>query len=544
LFFNSRKKLRQLSLNPKQIGLIVGPLCFALVVVLFPSTDEGLSKEGVSVLAISIWMIIWWITEAIPVYATALLPLALMPVLGILPLQDVAAEYMNPIIVLLLGMFLIAIAIEKSEFHKRIAYGMLSIFGYSPKRIVLGFMISTALMSTVIMSTTVVLIMLPIAFVVLRDLSIHHIAIGRRFRTTLLLGIAYSSSIGSVSTLIGAPPNLLYAGTVSEIFDHNTTFVEWSSLGAPLSIIMLLITCFYILKLLDKDKITTLVGDTNNNTSGYSDSTNNKSKNAGNGKKKIHDHQKESASIPEDSYAYDISQLSSAENEFKKLVQKEKQKLGKVTTQQKTVVSILVIVLLLMFTSQLWIPIDSFITNSVIAIVGGISLFAIPMRKHQTSLLEWAEVEKLPFGVLFLLGGGLALSLAFVYSGLASWLAESLSVISILPFEIVVVLVIGLIMFMSNLKSNTSTAAIFIPIVANMALINQWAPLPILFGITVASSFAFLLPMGTPPNALVYEKGKVSMKDMFMNGIILNFIAIALITVFTIFVFPMMLTLN
>jgi solute carrier family 13 (sodium-dependent dicarboxylate transporter), member 2/3/5 len=163
-----------------------------------------------------------------------------------------------------------------------------------------------------------------------------------------------------------------------------------------------------------------------------------------------------------------------------------------VTTQQKTVVGIWVLVLLLMFTSQLWIPTDSFITNSVIAILGGISLFAIPMRKHQTSLLGWAEVEKLPFGVLFLLGGGLALSLAFVNSGLANWLAGSLSVIAILPFEIVVVLVIGLIMFMSNLKS------IFIPIVANMALINQWAPLPILFGITVASSFAFLLP-----NALV-----------------------------------------
>lgn len=539
MFFNSRKKLWRLpSLNPKQIGLILGPVFFGLVVVLFPSSEEGLSKEGVSVLAVSIWMIIWWITEAIPVYATALLPLALMPILGVLPLQDIAAEYMHPIIVLLLGMFLIAIAIEKSEFHKRIAYEMLGIFGYSPRRIVLGFMISTALMSSVIMSTTVVLIMLPIAFVVLRDLSIHHIAIGTRFRTTLLLGIAYSSSIGSVSILIGAPPNLLYAGTVSEIFNYNTTFVEWSSLGAPLSITMLLITCFYLLKVLDKEKIVP-IDDNTNNTKGYSDTINS------NDEKKAKDQQKKSVSIREDSYNHDIRHISSTtENEFKKIVQKEKHKLEKVTTQQKTVVGILVIVLLLMFTSQLWIPTDSFITNSVIAILGGISLFAIPMRKHQTSLLGWAEVERLPFGVLFLLGGGLALSLAFVNSGLANWLAGSLSVIAILPFEIVVVLIIGLIMFMSNLKSNTSTAAIFIPIVANMALINQWSPLPILFGITVASSFAFLLPMGTPPNALVYEKGKVSMKDMFMNGIVLNFIAIALIMVFTIFIAPMMLTLK
>jgi di/tricarboxylate transporter len=167
---------------------------------------------------------------------------------------------------------------------------MLGIFGYSPRRIVLGFMISTALMS-VIMSTTVVLIMLPIAFVVLRDLSTHHIAIGTRFRTTPLLGIAYSSSIGSVATLIGAPPNLLYAGTVSEIFNHNTTFVEWSSLGAPLSITMLLITCFYLLKVLDKEKIIP-INDNTNNTMGYSDTMNSKSKNDGDDKKKAKAQQK------------------------------------------------------------------------------------------------------------------------------------------------------------------------------------------------------------------------------------------------------------
>jgi solute carrier family 13 (sodium-dependent dicarboxylate transporter), member 2/3/5 len=460
-------------------------------------------KNGKYVLAISVWMIIWWITEAIHVYATALLPLGLIPVMGVLPLENIAAEYMHNIVVLLLGMFLIAIAIERSGFHRKIAYEMIGVFGYSPKRILLGFMISTALLSTVIMSTTVVLIILPIAFVILNDLNKNNLKVSTRFRTILLLAIAYSSSIGSISTLIGAPPNLLYAGIIKDLFNHTVTFVEWSSLAMPLSVMMLVIAYFYMSRTLGEDEISIskiIEGESKN-----------KSKNV------------------------------LFEQEFRKIVTNEKQKIGKVTYQQITVVGVLLLVLVLMFTSPIWLPPDTFITNSVIAILGGISLFAIPMRRSK-SLLDWAEVERLPFGLLFLLGGGLALSLAFVESGLANWIANSLLFISIFPFEIIVILIIGLIMFMSNVKSNTSTAAIFIPIVANMALLSNWSPLPILFGITVASSFAFLLPMGTPPNALVYEKGKISIKDMFVNGIVLNFIAIALISIFTIFISQLFLS--
>jgi sodium-dependent dicarboxylate transporter 2/3/5 len=432
-----------------------------------------------------------------------------MPVMGVLPLENVAAEYMHNIIVLLLGMFLIAIAIERSGFHRKIAYEMIGVFGYSPKRILLGFMISTALLSTVIMSTTVVLIMLPIAFVILNDLNKNNLKVSIRFRTILLLAIAYSSSIGSISTLIGAPPNLLYAGTIKELFNHTVTFAEWSSLAMPLSITMLVIAYFYMSRLIGSDNE-------------ISDS------------KIIIEEEKEVQSKNK-------TRNLLFEQEFRKIITNEKQKIGKITHQQIIVVGVLILVLLLMFTSPMWLPTDTLITNSVIAILGGISLFAIPMRKSK-SLLDWAEVERLPFGLLFLLGGGLALSLAFVESGLANWIANSLSFMNIFPFEIIVILIIGLVMFMSNVKSNTSTAAIFIPIVANMAILNNWSPLPILFGITVATSFAFLLPMGTPPNALVYEKGNISIKDMFVNGIVLNFIAIALISIFTIFISSLFLS--
>ena len=507
---DSKLFFKKLLVNPKRLGLALGPLSFIVIIFLFPtSSPAGLSENGKYVLAISVWMIIWWITEAIHVYATALLPLGLMPVMGVLPLENVAAEYMHNIIVLLLGMFLIAIAIERSGFHRKIAYEMIGVFGYSPKRILLGFMISTALLSTVIMSTTVVLIMLPIAFVTLNDLNKNNLKVSIRFRTILLLAIAYSSSIGSISTLIGAPPNLLYAGTIKELFNHTVTFAEWSSLAMPLSITMLVIAYFYMSRLIGSDNE-------------ISDS------------KIIIEEEKEVQSKNK-------TRNLLFEQEFRKIITNEKQKIGKITHQQIIVVGVLILVLLLMFTSPMWLPTDTLITNSVIAILGGISLFAIPMRKSK-SLLDWAEVERLPFGLLFLLGGGLALSLAFVESGLANWIANSLSFMNIFPFEIIVILIIGLVMFMSNVKSNTSTAAIFIPIVANMAILNNWSPLPILFGITVATSFAFLLPMGTPPNALVYEKGNISIKDMFVNGIVLNFIAIALISIFTIFISSLFLS--
>lgn len=507
---DSKLFFKKLLVNPKRLGLALGPLSFIVIIFLFPtSSPAGLSENGKYVLAISVWMIIWWITEAIHVYATALLPLGLMPVMGVLPLENVAAEYMHNIIVLLLGMFLIAIAIERSGFHRKIAYEMIGVFGYSPKRILLGFMISTALLSTVIMSTTVVLIMLPIAFVILNDLNKNNLKVSIRFRTILLLAIAYSSSIGSISTLIGAPPNLLYAGTIKELFNHTVTFAEWSSLAMFLSITMLVIAYFYMSRLIGSDNE-------------ISDS------------KIIIEEEKEVQSKNK-------TRNLLFEQEFRKIITNEKQKIGKITHQQIIVVGVLILVLLLMFTSPMWLPTDTLITNSVIAILGGISLFAIPMRKSK-SLLDWAEVERLPFGLLFLLGGGLALSLAFVESGLANWIANSLSFMNIFPFEIIVILIIGLVMFMSNVKSNTSTAAIFIPIVANMAILNNWSPLPILFGITVATSFAFLLPMGTPPNALVYEKGNISIKDMFVNGIVLNFIAIALISIFTIFISSLFLS--
>lgn len=456
----------------------LGPALFFLI-LLMPSPD-GMSDSAKAVLAISVWMIVWWITEAIPVYATALLPLGLIPVLGILPVKEVASEYMHPIIVLLLGMFMIALAIEKSGLHKKIAFELISIFGYSPKRIVWGFIITTALLSTVVMSTTVVLILLPVATVVLASLAKSSSINNTKFKIIFMLSIAYSSSIGSVATLIGAPPNLLFAATVMEMFEHRVTFAEWSMIGLPLSVGMLMICGIYMTSKIGKNTV-------ENN------------------------------------------------NEIKKTLVLEKSHLEKMTNEQKTVLGVLIVVLTLMFTTPLWQPENSFITNSVIAILGGISLFVLPKTRSE-SLMNWAGIERLPYGLLFLLGGGFALSLAFIDSGLAQWIATAFSFVKDYPLEIIVIVLVTMIMFLTNVKSNTATAAIFIPIVGTMAILNGWNPLPILFAITIATSFAFLLPMGTPPNALIYEKAQISMKEMLKHGIVLNIIAIVLISIFTIFI--------
>ncbi len=191
----------------KLIGLIMGPLLFFILLVI--PAPEGLPERGKIVAGITLWLVIWWITEAVSIYATSLLPLALFPITGVLSLRAVGAEYMSPIIILLLGMFLVVLALEKSGLQRKIAFAMMSIFGYSPKRIIIGFMICTALISTVIMSTTVAILVIPMAFAVLSSLSENGVKVSRKFKVTLLLGIAFSSSIGSVTTLIASPPNLM-----------------------------------------------------------------------------------------------------------------------------------------------------------------------------------------------------------------------------------------------------------------------------------------------------------------------------------------------
>ena len=345
-------------------------------------------------------------------------------------------------------------------------------------------MICTALISTVIMSTTVAILIIPMVFAILSLLSDNGIKFSTKFKVMLLLGVAFSSSIGSITTLIASPPNLMYAEIVNELFGKTITFGTWSSVAAPLAITMLMISIIYFTGKVRKEQMD--------------------------------------------------------ETLIRKIIVTEKEKLGKMTREQKASLIILLLVLILMFAAPYWAGDDSYLETAVIAIFGGVSLFVIPKNRTE-KFLNWSDVQKVPLGVLFILGAGISLSLAFTTSGLADYLGTKLSALSILPFPVIVILIVSITMIIGNTMSNTATAAIFIPVVASMAALNHWPPLPFLAGITLSSSLAFLLPMGTPPNALVYEQGKIQIKEMIKNGIVLTIIAIIMISVFTIFLYPLLL---
>lgn len=276
----------------------------------------------------------------------------------------------------------------------------------------------------------------------------------------------------------------MYAEIVNELFGKTITFGTWSSVAAPLAITMLIISIIYFTGKVRKEQMD--------------------------------------------------------ETLIRKIIVTEKEKLGKMTREQKASLIILLLVLILMFAAPYWAGDDSYLETAVIAIFGGVSLFVIPKNRTE-KFLNWSDVQKVPLGVLFILGAGISLSLAFTTSGLADYLGTKLSALSILPFPVIVILIVSITMIIGNTMSNTATAAIFIPVVASMAALNHWPPLPFLAGITLSSSLAFLLPMGTPPNALVYEQGRIQIKEMIKNGIVLTIIAIIMISVFTIFLYPLLL---
>ena len=345
-------------LTKERIGLISGPWVFILIQLFFQS--ESLSSEGLSVLAITAWMAIWWITEAIAIEATALLPLILFPLLGVADISATGASYAHKFIFLFLGGFMIALAIEKWNLHKRIALQIIRIVGTSLTKVILGFMISTAFLSMWISNTATTVMILPIGTAVVAKLGegLGNIEKGR-FRKALMLSIAYSASIGGMATLIGTPPNLVFAGVVQELYDIEISFMQWFSFGLPISILLIYLSWSYLTR-----------------------------------------------------YAFPLKG-----QEFEGgtgVVKTQLEELGKMSRQEKMVLSIFGLVALAWVTrSFLLVKLFPSIDDSIIALIGAMLLFMIPSGEKKTPLLEWPDLVKLPWGILLLFGGGIALALGF-----------------------------------------------------------------------------------------------------------------------------------
>ncbi|XPV74781.1 MAG: SLC13 family permease [Desulfovibrio sp.] len=477
-----------------KIGFFAGPLLFILI-LLMPQ-PEGMSPEALKVAAVTVLMAVWWITEAIPIPATSLLPIALFPMLGVMKAGHATAPYANKLIYLFMGGFFIAVTMERWNLHKRVAIHTINFVGTSPARMILGFMAATALLSMWVSNTATTMLMVPIGLAVIQQstgMSSSELkASGNiddpryNFGKALMLGIAYSASIGGVATIIGTPPNTVMVGMVEKLYGMQISFAEWMLFGVPLSLIMLAFTWFILVKVLYR--------------------------------------------LPEN--------LSGGAE----LIKEEMIKLGKITKQERSILIVFVIVaacwILRGFVKKS-IPEIKMIHDATIGIAGALALFIIPSDfKKGEFLLDWKTAVKIPWDVILLFGGGLAIANGFAKTGLAHWIAGQLTLVhgaSLLVFIFAVVLIT---IFMTEITSNTATATLLVPIMGSAALAMHVHPYGPIIGACVAASFAFMLPVATPPNAVVFGSGCVSIPQMARAGIWLNAFGAIVITIFTVYVLP------
>ncbi len=475
-------------------------LLAVLLFLLFLFFPQILSKEKPVIAYMAgtaILMAIWWMTEIIPLAVTALIPVALFPLLGIMNGKTVAATYFNHLIFLFIGGFLIALAMEKWHLHKRIALRILMLIGTSPARILLGFMLTSAFLSMWISNTATTMMMIPILLAIIIKMEEINVAEKvRKIEKGLLLGIAYAASIGGMATLIGTPPNLSFVRIFKIYFPEapDISFAQWMFFALPLSFLLLILTYGYLYFLFfRKDR-----------------------------KNLKMDHS---------------------------IIKKEYQNLGPVSYEEKWILSLFILLAFLWlfrrpieigqeFIIPGWSELFShpkWITDGNIAILIGILLFIIPAKNKQGFLMEWKTAERIPWGIILLFGGGFALASGFKESGLSEFIGNELAGLQNLPPLIILLLTVTTITFLTELTSNTATVETFLPILASMSVAIHINPLFLMIPATIAGSYAFMLPVATPPNAIVFGSGKLNISDMVKAGFWLNLIGIALLTLVSYF---------
>ncbi|MFV0481765.1 MAG: SLC13 family permease [Campylobacteraceae bacterium] len=465
------------------IGFFIGIFVFAMC--LFVGPLGGMSQKAWLTLAMTALMAIWWATEAIPIPATSLLPVILVPLLGIDTISKATAPFANSVVFLFLGGFVIGLALERWNLHKRVALMTLIAVGNNPKAQIAGFMGVTAFISMWVSNTATAIMMLPIGLSVISMLSEEKSGddSNARFAIALLLGIAYSASVGGIGTLIGTPPNALLAGFLNETYGFTLTFAKWMIIGVPVSILMLIITWWWLTR-----------------------------------------------------KGFNVSSENSHE-----LFKKELEKLGKFSRAEKMVGVIFLL------TSFAWIfqPLLKLLipalNDTIIAIIAALLLFSIPVDvKNRVFLMDWKSAKKIPWDVLLLFGGGLSMAAAIQSSGLSVWIATSAgSLVGGLPVIVMILIVVGIIQFLTELTSNTATAATFLPLMAALAIAQSMSPIMLAIPTVIAASCAFMMPVGTPPNAIIFGSGKVPIASMIKNGFFLTITGTILITIICYFLIPL-----
>ena len=475
----------------KSLFLISGPLLF--LAMQFFSPPAGMSESAYSLLSITLWMALWWVTESVPIAITALLPIILFPMTGAVDLQTTTASYGHKYIFLYMGGFMLAIAIEKWNLHKRIALNIIKIIGTNISKIILGFMVATAFLSMWISNTATAVMMLPIAMSIVAQLQDNPNTEKNEnliFGKALMLSIAYSASIGGMATLIGTPPNLVFAGYVEETYGIEITFLQWFKFGVPIAIPLLVIAWLYLTKFAFKFKQKEFPG----------------------GKEEI--------------------------NRLLVLI-------GPMKREEKLVSSIFVLTAFCWITRsfilQEFFP---FIDDTIIAMTAGILLFVVPASDFKKRLITWEDAVKLPWGIILLFGGGMALAAGFQITGLASWLGAQMSVFQGLSLLLLVFVIITLVNFFTEFTSNLATTAMLLPILAPIAISLNINPYMLMVACTIAASCAFMMPVATPPNAVVFGSGYLRIPDMIKSGIWMNIISILFLTLMVYYFLPIIWDFN
>lgn len=470
----------------QKFGLFSGAALFIAMLVIPPL--PGLSDAAWMTAAVAVLMAVWWVSEAIPIPATALLPIVLFPLLGVSSVGAATAPFANPIIYLFMGGFIIALAMEKSNLHKRIALNVIRVVGTKPHAIVMGFMISSAFISMWVSNTATALMMLPIA------LSVVHLVEDKNdmesknlrynFSLCLVLCIAYGCNIGGIGTLIGTPPNALMAGYMLENYNVNISFASWMLIGVPLVVLSLPLVYLLLTKILFPIQLKEIPGG-------------------------------------------------------KELIETELRKAGQMSKAEKIVMWVF------LFTAFMWIApslLREFIpatrdfipviSDTVVAIFGAMLLFLIPVNfKRGEFALGWEDTQRLPWDILVLFGGGLALAAGISSTGLAEWMGDAMRGLDTWSSLGLMVASLTLIVFLTEITSNTATAAAFMPILASIALALGIDPLILVVPAAIGASCAFMLPVATPPNAIVYGSGYVTLPQMAKAGLWVNILMIVVITV-------------
>lgn len=477
------------SLKPL-LALLAGPTLFLLILLVNPLQLEILPNR---VLAVGVWMITWWITEAIPMPAVAIMPLVLFPLLGIAKISEAAAPYANEVVFLFMGGFMIGLGIEKWNLHRRIALSIVSLTGTGGDRIILGFILSTGFISMWLSNTATTMMMYPIAASVISVVFAKHPdgKGARNFALCIMLAIAYASNFGGVGTIIGTPPNVAYVSFISKKFGYDIPFFSWMVVSFPVALCLLLSLYIVLIRMFPNKLV--------------------------------------------------------ADREMGNMIQTELRSLGPISLPEKRVLVIFLTTAFLWIFRDLLNKLELFkLDDNMIAVFGALLMFIVPAGNQQApqeKILSWQDTSKMAWGILLLFGGGITLAAALEKAGLIGMLGNWLAGFSGTSLVLLILVIATLSIFISEVMSNVAQVIVFAPVVTGIATAIGADPLALGLPMTLAASCASMMPMGTPPNAIVFSSGHIRLKDMIRVGLVMNLISILLIVLSAYYILPQVMRL-